>query len=225
MRALGAAALAGTLWVAALEDRLVLAGARPEDDPLFRTAVTVNKFACSLDAGLVVHHAIEILGGNGTIEDFSPLPRLWREVPVQESWEGPHNTLMAQVLRDGLRSKMHDALLGACQELLLGVRAPALAGTRDRALGALDDLRGTLATLLRGDPDVAALHLRALVTRMARLAQVALLLEDAGAAQGEAGLGWLGAAAELLLDRWVVRGYEPVADATYPALVRRVLGD
>jgi hypothetical protein len=120
---------------------------------------------------------------------------------------------------------MHDALLGACQELLLGVRAPALAGTRDRALGALDDLRGTLATLLRGDPDVAALHLRALVTRMARLAQVALLLEDAGAAQGEAGLGWLGAAAELLLDRWVVRGYEPVADATYPALVRRVLGD
>src|SRR3990167_10241670 len=75
------------LFVAALEDRLTLAGTHPEEDALFRTAVNVNKYACSIDAGLVVHHAIEILGGNGTIEDFSPLPRLYREVPVQESWE------------------------------------------------------------------------------------------------------------------------------------------
>jgi alkylation response protein AidB-like acyl-CoA dehydrogenase len=84
-RAARAGGLAATLFVAALEDRLTGAGTHPEDDPLVRAAVTVNKLTCSLDAGLVVHHAIEVLGGNGTIEDLSPLPRLYREVPVQET--------------------------------------------------------------------------------------------------------------------------------------------
>ena len=225
MRALGTAGLASTLYVATLEDRLALAGTHPEDDPLFRTAVNVNKFLCSVDAGLVVHHAIEILGGNGTIEDFSPLPRLYREVPVQESWEGPHNTLMSQILRDALRSKMHDALLSATQELLLSVQAPALLATRDRALSALEDARESLGALLRRDPLEAALHVRALVTRIGRISQAALLLDDAQQTAGEEGLGWLGAAAQFVLNRYAVAGYDPTADPTYPGLVGQVLGN
>lgn len=225
MKALGAAGLAFTLFVAALEDQLGLAGARPEDDPLYRTAVNLDKFVCSIDAGLVVHHAIEILGGNGTIEDFSPLPRLYREVPVQESWEGPHNTLMAQLLRDALRSKMHDALLGKAQDLLLGIKQPGLAATREVALGALEDTRSRLNGILRSDPDTAAFHMRGLITRIARITEVALLLEDAQHAAGERGLGWLGAAAQLLLNRHVLPGYDPAADSRYPELIRRVLED
>ena len=225
MRVLGTAGLAGTLFVAALEDRLTLAGTHPEEDALFRTAVNVNKYACSIDAGLVVHHAIEILGGNGTIEDFSPLPRLYREVPVQESWEGPHNTLMSQVLRDSVRSKMHHALLRHAQDLLLGAEAPALAATRDRALTALDDVRGAMDGLLRGDPQEAGYHVRGLVTRMARIVQVALLLDDAQHDGGNNGLGWLPAAAQFLLDRHVVPGYDPREDPGYPGLIRQILED
>ncbi len=223
MRALQTAGLAFTLFTAALEDRLTLAGGPPEDDPLFRTAVNINKYACSVDAGLVVHHAIEILGGNGTIEDFSPLPRLYREVPVQESWEGPHNTLMAQILRDGLRSKMHDALLARTQDLLLGVSAPALAATRDRALTVLEDSRGSLNGLLRQDPQEAAFHIRGLVGRIARIVQVALLLEDAQAGAQEHRVGWLPAAAQFLLDRHAASDYDAVKDPGYPELINQVL--
>jgi alkylation response protein AidB-like acyl-CoA dehydrogenase len=223
MRALATAGLAFTLFVTALEDRLALAGARPEDDPLYRTAVNVNKFVCSIDAGLVVHHAIEVLGGNGTIEDFSPLPRLYREVPVQESWEGPHNTLMAQLLRDAIRVKMHDALLAHTQDLLLGVKPTTLASTRDHALAALDDTRGRLTGVLRGDPEVAALHVRALVTRIARITQVALLLDDAQHTAGDEALRWLPAAAQLLLNRHVRTDWDPVEDPAYPSLIREIL--
>jgi len=225
MKALGTAALAFTLFVAALEDQLGLAGARAEDDPLYRTAVNLNKFVCSIDAGLVVHHAIEILGGNGTIEDFSPLPRLYREVPVQESWEGPHNTLMSQLLRDALRSKMHDALLAKAEDLLLGVKQPGLAAPREAALGALDDTRSRLNGILRSDPDAAAFHMRGMMTRIARIMQVSLLLEDAQHAAGEKGFGWLGAAAQLILNRHVLAGYDPAADRGYPELIRQVLED
>ncbi|MBI1734206.1 MAG: acyl-CoA dehydrogenase family protein [Candidatus Rokubacteria bacterium] len=220
MRALAAAALASTLWVTSLEDRLARDGVAPEESALFRTAVTVNKYACSSDAGLVVHHAIEILGGNGTIEDFSPLPRLYREVPVQESWEGPHGTLMAQFLRDALRSKMHDALLGAAEDLLLAGDGGALAAVRARALRALEDVRAQLQGLLRGDADEAAYHVRPLVGRLARIVQVALLLEQAARDRAGAAPGWLPAAAELLLARWVEPGAPATSDARrYPALV------
>ncbi|HET8576890.1 MAG TPA: acyl-CoA dehydrogenase family protein [Methylomirabilota bacterium] len=225
MRALGAAGLASTLFVASLEDRLARAGTPPEGDPLFRTAVNLNKYLCSVDAGLVVHHAIEILGGNGTIEDFSPLPRLYREVPVQESWEGPHNTLMAQMLRDAARAKMHDALLGHTQDVLLGVQRGDLSKTRDRALAALEETRGRLTRLLRGDLTEAGFHIRALMTRAARITQVALLLDDAQHAADAPDWGWLAASAELVLNRCVVPGWEPMDDPGHPALIARVLGE
>lgn len=222
MRALWAGGLALTLFVAAREDELARAGTAPEDDALFRTAVNVAKYACSVDAGLAVHHAIEVLGGNGTIEDFSPLPRLYREVPVQESWEGPHNTLMAQFLRDAQRAKMHEALLGAVQERLLGLGASELAATRERALRGLEVVRENLTGLLRGDPRTAALHVRRTVGRLARLAQVTLLLEESQAAPE---LTWLPAAAQFLLDRDVTRGHDPAVDPGYPALIDAILRD
>jgi acyl-CoA dehydrogenase len=220
MRALAAGGLAFTLFVTELEDRLTVSGAPAEDDPLFRTAVNVNKYACSVDAGLVVHHAIEILGGNGTIEDFSPLPRLYREVPVQESWEGPHNTLMAQVLRDAQRSKLHEPLLVHVQDVLLGVPAGGPASTRERALTALDEARAGFGELLRGDARAAGFHVRALVGRIARLAQVALLLEQAQAG----GPAWLAPAADLLLRRTLETDTDRRRDTAYPTLIDAVLG-
>jgi acyl-CoA dehydrogenase len=222
MRALWAGGLAATLFVAGLEDRLTRAGVNAEDDPLFRAAVTVNKLVCSIDAGLVVHHAIEVLGGNGTIEDLSPLPRLYREVPVQESWEGPHNTLAAQFLRDAARAKMHEALLARAEELLHGVNAPPLAPVRDRGLAAAAEVRARFDRLLSGDPDVAALHARSAASRLGRLLQVSLLLDDAAAAGAGGSLGWLGTAGELLLDRDLRPGYDPVEDPGYPARIARL---
>jgi acyl-CoA dehydrogenase-like protein len=214
---------ATSLYTAALEDQLTLAGIHPEDDPVFRTAVNVCKYTCSIDAGLVVHHAIEILGGNGTIEDLSPLPRLYREVPVQESWEGPHNTLMTQILRDGLRSKMHAALLARTQDLLLGVTAPILVTTRERTLSILDDSRARLDGLLRGDPREAALHIRGLVGRIARVVQVALLLDDAQHATDGPRISWLPATAQFLLQRFAASDYDAAKDPGYPELISQLL--
>ncbi len=223
MRALATGGLAFTLFVAALEDRLSRSGVSPEDDPLFRVAVNVNKYACAVDAGVVVHHAIEILGGNGTIEDVSPLPRLYREVPVQESWEGPHNTLMAQVLRDSARSKMHASLVDACRDLVLGVDAAPLSGLRHRVLTALDEARARFDAVLRGDPELAGYHVRPLVSRLARLAQASLLLADGHRFSTTTPLAWLPAAAELLLDHGQPRDQDGDDGRHYAELVARAI--
>ncbi|MFQ5899283.1 MAG: acyl-CoA dehydrogenase family protein [Candidatus Methylomirabilia bacterium] len=223
MRALGSAGLSFTLALAALEDRLTLSGAHPEDDPLFRIGVNINKYICSVDGGLVVHHGIEILGGNGTIEDFSVLPRLYRQVPVQESWEGPHNTMMAQILRDALKSKMHDALLGKAEDLLLGLKHPALGEMRDGAGAALHEARGRFNRLLRAEPEAAALGIRGLVHRVARIFQVSLLLEEADHELAANRPTPLPAMAQLFLNRYVVAGYDPMEDSAYGDLIRRVV--
>ncbi len=44
--------------------------------------MNANKFVTSLAATSCVRRGIEALGGNGTIEDFSPLPRLYCDAIV-----------------------------------------------------------------------------------------------------------------------------------------------
>ena len=95
MRAEAEAALASSLEVTRLVD-----STDADDVAYHRILVNANKFSTSAAATRAVRRGIEVLGGNGTIEDYSVLPRLWRDAIVFESWEGTHNVLCAQVARD-----------------------------------------------------------------------------------------------------------------------------
>ncbi len=65
-----------------------------------RELVMLQKIAASWDSVDVLRTAISIFGGHGVIEDFSSLPRLYRDAAVNELWEGPRNVLLAQIHRD-----------------------------------------------------------------------------------------------------------------------------
>jgi len=65
-----------------------------------RELVMWQKIVASLDSTDVVRLAMSIFGGHGAIEDFSALPRLYRDSCVNELWEGPVNVLMDQIYRD-----------------------------------------------------------------------------------------------------------------------------
>lgn len=152
MRAEVEAALASTLELTRLVD-----SNEPDDVAYHRILVNANKFSTSAAATRVVRRAIETLGGNGTIEDFSPLPRLWRDAIVFESWEGTHNVLCAQVLRDLER---YDSL---------GLVTARSRGADDRIDRALDDLEARMRT---GDP----LHFRRQLDLLVRAIQGACLV-------------------------------------------------
>ena len=66
----------------------------------FRYMLSLCKPVLTRLATVQLHDAIILLGGNGIEERFSPLPRLWRDSIVMETWEGPHNVLFTQALRD-----------------------------------------------------------------------------------------------------------------------------
>ena len=60
----------------------------------------LQKMAASYDSTDVIRTAMSIFGGHGVMEDFSALPRLYRDSAVNELWEGPRNVLLMQIHRD-----------------------------------------------------------------------------------------------------------------------------
>jgi acyl-CoA dehydrogenase len=154
MRSEAAAALASSLHLTELVARIDEGGAGDEDVAWHRILVNANKVVTSLAATKACRRGIEALGGNGTIEDFSPLPRLYRDAIVFESWEGTHNVLCAQVLRDLAKLDAVDLAVERAQ-------TPAELGAR---------LRRSLA-----EPDWGALHGRRQLHELVRWLQVACL--------------------------------------------------
>ena len=65
-----------------------------------RELVMLQKITASLDSTDVIRTAMSIFGGHGVMEDFSSLPRLYRDSAINELWEGPRNVLLTQIFND-----------------------------------------------------------------------------------------------------------------------------
>lgn len=65
-----------------------------------RELVMLQKITASWDTVDHLRLAMSIFGGHGVMEDFSSLPRLYRDAAVNELWEGPRNVLLTQIHRD-----------------------------------------------------------------------------------------------------------------------------
>ncbi len=154
-----------------LEDRIDAEAASAEDVHWHRLLVNLVKYLTSRQATSVVRDGIEVLGGNGTIEEFSVLPRLYRDAIVYESWEGTHNVLAAQVLNDLRRLPLLEVAGARLGELVHGDVTGLEAGLAS-ALAGLERCRT--------DEEFAAWHLRDYLDRLGIVAE-ALYLAEAGA--------------------------------------------
>jgi alkylation response protein AidB-like acyl-CoA dehydrogenase len=163
MRADAAASLASTLLLAGVGERVEAGSASPDEASFFRVGVNLNKLATSMLSHDAVNRGIEVLGGNGAIETFSVLPRLLRDNVVYENWEGSHNVLRAQVLRDCARLGVHRGFFAVLRDLL-----PEHAQELEVDEAALQDL-------LAGEEVLRDLRFRRLGARMAAWVMVAAL--------------------------------------------------
>jgi len=163
------AALATTFRVLAISDRIDTGGGDEGLVAARRIAVMLNKSWTALACTAGVRDGIEVLGGNGTIEDFSSLPRLWRDAIVVESWEGTHNTLAAQVLRDFAVRGLQEPWLAGLRDELGELSHPDLADVRERGRALLADLTERVEALVAADPATASATMRHVFDRGCRL--------------------------------------------------------
>ncbi|GAB3362584.1 acyl-CoA dehydrogenase family protein [Modestobacter lapidis] len=139
---------------------------------LLRLAGGVAKFWVCKRTPTAVAEAMEVLGGNGYVEE-SGLPRLYRQAPLNSIWEGSGNVIALDVLRAlGSRSAARAAVTAE----LAGAR-----GADARFDAAVRRLDAELA-----DPDQLPLRARRIAGLLASCLQGALLLQHAPAAVADA---------------------------------------
>ena len=68
------------------------------EDRLLRLGTALGKYWICKRAPMHAYEAMECIGGSGVMED-SPMPRLYREAPVNAIWEGSGNVQCLDVLR------------------------------------------------------------------------------------------------------------------------------
>lgn len=218
-----AAALASTFYLTGLIDRIDTDRADEHERAMYRFLVNANKYITSTAATEVCRAAVEVLGGNGTIEDFSPVPRLLRDNLVFESWEGTHNVLVDQVRRDAIR-------LGLLDEVIAEIDAALTASGRalPEEAAALRSLLGRLHPRIArslAESSYGAVHFRRQLTKLTRLLQAARLIveADAEAARG-GGAGKSDVAAHFVRSH-LLDAYDPEADEGFSARIARILAE
>ncbi len=174
------AAMSSTMALTALVERIDRGLADERDVAVHRFLVNVNKFQTSLSASTVVHQGIEILGGNGTIESFSVLPRLYRDAVVYESWEGTHNVLCAQVARDCVRHGLLEHVASWLDERLATLESASASVVAAAKETVLASLRGAIE-----GGEARAGEVRRLLERVARVVQATTLLGEANGGSSE----------------------------------------
>lgn len=154
-------AVAGTFGVIALSDAVALGQADESARQVLRLVINMNKYWTAIRCTDTIRDAIEVLGGNGAIEDFSVLPRLLRDSIVVEAWEGTHNVLCAQVLRDLQKLGLHHAFFA-----FLKVHARSQESQQQ-----LDSARREVERLLCLPAEEAAVYIRDVVDQLMPLWQ------------------------------------------------------
>ena len=150
----------GTFYLAEMRDRIELGEADDAEKQFFRFMVNLNKYYTSITATGVVRRAIELLGGNGAMENFSILPRLLRDCVIFEAWEGAHGTLLAQAARDIQRHHPQEAV---CRILW------AIFPSSEDSSAEVNRLRSAFDALANYDEASAGLLMRGLAERTMRL--------------------------------------------------------
>ena len=89
---------AATALVMRLARSFDLAAGDAQEEGRARLLTPAVKYWVCKTAPALVYEAMECLGGNGYVEE-NPLPRLYREAPVNAIWEGSGNVMCLDVLR------------------------------------------------------------------------------------------------------------------------------
>jgi putative acyl-CoA dehydrogenase len=90
---------AATTLVFRLARAFDLSGEDEREAAYRRLMTPVAKYRVCKAAPAFAYEAMECLGGNGYVEDATPLARVYREAPVNSIWEGSGNVICLDVLR------------------------------------------------------------------------------------------------------------------------------
>lgn len=153
---------------AALGGKLAVGSISDEEQDFLRILTPLTKIRAARVGLENAIQAVEVLGGNGYIEDW-PTARQLRDAQCHTIWEGTENINSLDVLRAMAKQNAHQALLGRVDEVIEAASSEdvdILAATREEAAKA--------AKIVADAPDV---HAKRFAHLLADLVCAALFVE------------------------------------------------
>jgi alkylation response protein AidB-like acyl-CoA dehydrogenase len=144
-----------------------------------RFLVNLAKYRTGATLTSSIHDAIMILGGNGIVEDFTVLPRLLRDAMIIETWEGPHNTLCLQIMRDAAKSNLLERWRAETAKALERWPKDFLSSTRSQFEKTFAQTLAVLSPERLTNSEWTATHARRVVDRMGDLLELGWMSETA----------------------------------------------
>jgi acyl-CoA dehydrogenase len=166
-----------TFKLAAMIDEHGLVPADADQAMWQRFLVNLAKYRTGATLTASIHDAIMVLGGNGIVEDFTILPRLLRDAMIIETWEGPHNTLCLQIMRDAAKSNLIERWRAEINNSLERWPTDFLSSTRSRFEEIFTQTLAALSPERLKDRKWAATHARRVVDQLGDLLEFAWLIE------------------------------------------------
>lgn len=176
------AMLSGTMQIIRTMDLLEEGSSISHAAGFLRMAININKYRSAIMAHRTIVSAIELLGGNGAIEDFSILPRLLRDNIVYENWEGTHNVLLDQVQRDMRKYQIQHPFFAVLSDMVADLVEE---GVRQELNSKLNSLRAELDEVLSMDELTAGIYFRPLMDHVTDLYYAVCLAREADWELGE----------------------------------------
>ena len=141
-----------------------------------RFLINLAKYRSASTLTASIHEAIMVLGANGIVEDFTVLPRLLRDSMIIETWEGTHNTLCLQIVRDAAKSDLVERWRSEINDTISEWPRSFLSETRARFDHTLRQTLDEVSAERLGDRQWAATHARRLVDRLGSLLELAWMV-------------------------------------------------
>ena len=154
---------------------------REDDDEayrLMRVLVPVAKYRTGEDAVEMASYAMEVLGGNGYVEEF-PTARLLRDAQVTPIWEGTSNILSLDVLRAMQKEAAHQAILDRIDAYLDEAEHPAVVSVAERVREAREELEETMNDVATSGMEGAQLRAKDLADFIYDVYAASLLVAEA----------------------------------------------
>jgi hypothetical protein len=146
---------------------------------LRRILVPLAKMRATREAIGAASQSLELLGGNGYMEDW-PMARQLRDAQCHTIWEGTENILALDVRRAMVNEGAHTALLARIERALeASDSAPALAVAVDAVASGLEEARDAVKHLEGSSSEMQLLHARRFAHLLADVVEGALLLDEA----------------------------------------------
>ena len=149
-----------------------------EDRRLLRILTPLSKYYIPKRGEYVTIEALEMLGGNGYIEEWAN-PRLLRDAIVNVVWEGSSNVIVLDVARAMAREGVDAALFAMLKNRLQALQNAVVVPVAQEVLTQIHHVSERVRSLPTLNEESAQLPLRGLVERMAQLTIITLLLEQA----------------------------------------------